>query len=317
MKTKRNHKKLRKTRSKKRGGGDAHKSIKDLLHTIRTELFETNKPGYSEIISKHNTSIEKSNKRDLNKYEQLFPENASSEEIEKTISTYKTCVKFIREKNNKISEGFFKIYTNQGRASRDAFIKKYILKDFIEKLKKSYSETEHKNVISNPNQGFFSKKTDYSDPKQYLDHIKRNYVDAFELPTSIQNEMLGKGEKNKETKGELYITPRVTLVNIGTIRDYKDNKLFIEKHEIKTEVFTDDFIDLYVQIEYKNKREKFISKTENCTKPLMNTIKNYKIHVKTTDKLDNIKKLVDENNISAEEIYVSDDLEDDEMDGGK
>lgn len=310
MKTKKKVKNTKNTRRKKRGG-DNHKTIKDLLHNLREDLFKTKYDHYKEIIKNHNESTEKSNTRDLKKHDQLFPENSSLEDIEKKIGTIKKCNKLIHNTNDKISKDFFKIYSNYGKGHRDLFIKKHIKKEFIEELKDLYKLKENRDKISNPNQGFLSRNKDYSDDKVYLDHIKHNYVNAFELPSSVENDML----YTKES--DIYIIPRVTLVNIGTIRQYKDGNLIIQKYKDKTIVSKEEFNDLYVPLEYKKKREKFITKTDFCTKQLDTPIKDYKIHIKTTDNLDNVKKLLDENNITKEEVHISDELEDGEMDGGK
>ena len=310
MKTKKNIRKGKITRRKKRGG-DNHKNIKELLHNVRGNLFETKSDHYKEIIKNHNESTEKSNTRDLKKHDQLFPENSSPEDIKTKIGTIKKCNKLINNTNDKISKDFFKIYSNYGKGHRDLFIKKHIKKDFVKDLKELYLKPENRNIISNPNQGFLSRNKDYSDDKVYLDHIKHNYVNAFELPSSVENDML----YTKES--DIYIIPRVTLVNIGTIRQYKDGNLIIQKYKDKTIVSKEEFNDLYVPLEYKKKREKFITKTDFCTKQLDTPIKDYKIHIKTTDNLDNVKKLLDENNITKEEVRISDELEHGEMDGGK
>lgn len=310
MKTERKKHNTNYTRRKKHGG-DTHKHIKNLLHKLRKEVFESKYTYFKEIISNHNEETKKSNKRDLKKYEPLFSESASSEEINTIIQTFKTCSKFIHKNKDKIAKEFFKIYSNHGIAHRDLFIKKHILKDFIKELETVYLQEENRSIISNPNQGYFSTNKDYSDDRVYLDHIKRNYVDAFELPTNIKNDMLHKKDS------QIYIIPRVTLVNIGTIHHYKDGLLKIEKNKINTIVSKDEFKDLYIPKEYKAKREKFLTKTKKCTKDLEDSVKNYKIHIKTTDSLSNIEKLLNENTMTKEEIRISTELDQDEMDGGK
>ena len=282
-----------------------------LLHNLRGDLFKRKYDHYKQIIKKHNESTEKSNTRDLKKYDQLFPEGTSDEKTKEIITKFNNCRELINKTKDKISKDFFKIYSNYGKGHRDLFIKKHIKKEFVKELKGLYLNPENRNRISKPNRGIFSSNNDYSDDKDYLDHIKHNYVNALELPSSVENDML----YTKES--DIYIIPRVTLVNIGTIREYEDGNLIIQKNDDETIVSKEEFNDLYVPIEYKKKREKFISKTENCTKQLDTPIKDYKIHIKTTDNLDNVKKLLDDNKITKEEVRISDELEHGEMDGGK
>ena len=118
-------------------------------------------------------------------------------------------------------------------------------------------------------------------------------------------------------ESDIYIIPRVTLVNIGNIHEYKDGNLIIKKNQDETIVSEEEFNDLYVPIEYKKKREKFITETNLCRKKLDTPIKDYKIHIKTTDNLDNVKRLLDDKKITKEEVRISDELEHGEMDGGK
>lgn len=309
MKTKRKIRKSRLTRRKKRGG-DNHKNIKDLLHNLRKELFQSKYDYYKEIISNHNESTKKSNKRDLKKYEELLPDGVRQEEI---IQKFKKCSKFIHNNQDKVSKEFFKIYSNQGVAHRDLFIKKHITKDFVKDLKELYLKPENRTIISNPNQGYFSSNKDYSDDNIYLEHIKKNYVNAFEIPTEIKNQMLYEEEKN----ADLYIIPRVTLVNIGTIHNYKDNILTIQKNKINTFISKDEFKNLYVPITYKKKRDKYIEETTDCTTKPLGDIKDFTIHVKSKDKITKVNELLDKDLISSGQIRISDELDEEEMDGGK
>ena len=309
MKTKRKIRKSRLTCRKKRGG-DGHKHIKDLLHNLRKELFQEKKNDYVDIIKNHNESTKKSNKRDLKKYEELLPPGVPPEEI---IQKFKKCSKFIHNNQDKVSKEFFKIYSNQGVAHRDLFIKKHITKDFVKDLKELYLKPENRSVISNPNRSYFSSNKDYSDDKIYLEHIKKNYVNAFEIPTEIKNEMIYKDEQ----RGELYIIPRVTLVNIGTIHHYKDNILTIQKNKINTFVSKDEFKNLYVPITYKKKRDKYIKETTDCTTKPLGDIKDFAIHVKSKDKITKVNELLDKDLITSEQIRISEELDEEEMDGGK
>ena len=313
MRTKRNIRKSRVTRRKKRGGADSHKNIKDLLHKLRKDLFQEKKDYYKQIISNHNESTQKYNQRDLKKYEPFIPEGISTEEIKNIIKKFKKCREFIHKKNDKVSREFFKIYSNQGIAHRDLFIKKHITKDFVKDLKEIYLKPENRTIISNPNQGYFSSNKDYSDDKVYLDHIKKNYVNAFEIPTEIKNEMIYKDE----TRSELYIIPRVTLVNIGTIHHYKNDIITIQRNNINTFVSKDEFQNLYIPKSYKEKRDKYIQESENCERNPKNNIKDYVVHVKSKKSKDDLNEMLDKGLINSDQIRLSENLEEEEMDGGK
>lgn len=317
MRTKRNIRKSRLTRRKKRGG-DGHKHIKDLLHKLRKDLFQEKKDSYKQIISNHNESTQKYNERDLKKYEPLIPQDTSPEETKNIIKKFKKCREFIHKNKDKVSREFFKIYSNQGVAHRDLFIKKHITKDFVKDLKELYLKPENRNVISNPNQGYFSSNKDYSDDKAYLDHIKKNYVNAFEIPTEIKNEMLYKKENEEEKNADLYIIPRVTLVNIGTIHHYKNDIITIQRSNINTFVSKDELKDLYIPKSYKKKRDEYIQESKNCeTPPPPNNIKDFVVHVKSKDKINKVNELLDKDLINSGQIRVSDELDEEEMDGGK
>ena len=313
MKTKRKIRKSRVTRRKNRGGADGHKHIKDLLHKLRKDLFQSKYDYYKEIISNHNESTQKYNQRDLKKYEPFIPQGTSTEEIKNIIKKFKKCREFIHKKNDKVSREFFKIYSNQGIAHRDLFIKKHITKDFVKDLKELYLKPENRSIISNPNQGYFSSNKDYSDDKAYLDHIKKNYVNAFEIPTEMKNEMIYKDE----TRSELYIIPRVTLVNIGTIHHYKNDIITIQRNKINSFVSKDEFKDLYIPKSYKKKRDKYIQESNNCETNPPNNIKDFVVHVKSKDKITKVNELLDKDLINSGQIRVSDDLDEEEMDGGK
>ena len=313
MRTKRNIRKSRVTRRKRRGGADSHKNIKDLLHKLRKDLFQEKKDYYKQIISNHNESTQKYNERDLKKYEPFIPQGTSTEETKNIINKFKKCRKFIHQNNDKVSREFFKIYSNQGVAHRDLFIKKHITKDFVKDLKELYLKPENRSIISNPNQGYFSSNKDYSDDKVYLDHIKKNYVNAFEIPTEMKNEMI----YIDETRSELYIIPRVTLVNIGTIHHYKNDIITIQRNKINTFVSKDEFKDLYIPKSYKKKRDKYIQESNNCETNPPNNIKDFVVHVKSKDKITKVNELLDKDLINSGQIRVSDDLDEEEMDGGK
>lgn len=313
MRTKRNIRKSRVTRRKKRGGADSHKNIKDLLHKLRKDLFQEKKDYYKQIISNHNESTQKYNQRDLKKYEPFIPEGISPGETKNIINKFKKCREFIHKKNDKVSREFFKIYSNQGVAHRDLFIKKHITKDFVKDLKELYLKPENRTIISNPNKGYFSSNKNYSDDKAYLDHIKRNYVNSFEIPTEIKNEMLYKDE----TRSELYIIPRVTLVNIGTIHHYDDDIITIQRNKINTFVSKDEMKDLYIPKSYKEKRDKYIQESNNCETPPPNNIKDYVVHVKSKKSKDDLNEMLDKGLINSGQIRLSENLEEEEMDGGK
>jgi hypothetical protein len=313
MKTKRKIRKSRVTRRKNRGGADGHKHIKDLLHKLRKDLFQSKYDYYKEIISNHNESTQKYNQRDLKKYEPFIPQGTSTEEIKNIIKKFKKCREFIHKKNDKVSREFFKIYSNQGIAHRDLFIKKHITKDFVKDLKEIYLKLENRTIISNPNQGYFSSNKDYSDDKVYLDHIKKNYVNAFEIPTEIKNQMI---YENKPPS-ELYIIPRVTLVNIGTIHHYKNDIITIQRNNINTFVSKDEFQNLYIPKSYKEKRDKYIQDSENCVRTPQNNIKDYVVHVKSKKSKDDLNEMLDKGLINSDQIHLSENLEEEEMDGGK
>ena len=313
MKTKRKIRKSRVTRRKNRGGADGHKHIKDLLHKLRKDLFQSKYDYYKEIISNHNESTQKYNERDLKKYEPFIPQGTSPEETKNIIKKFKKCSEFIHQNKDKVSREFFKIYSNQGIAHRDLFIKKHITKDFVKDLKEIYLKPENRTIISNPNQGYFSSNKDYSDDTVYLDHIKKNYVNAFEIPTEMKNEMIYKDE----TRSELYIIPRVTLVNIGTIHHYKNDIITIQRNKINTFVSKDEMKDLYIPKSYKEKRDKYIQESNNCETPPPNNIKDYVVHVKSKKSKDDLNEMLDKGLINSGQIRLSENLEEEEMDGGK
>jgi len=313
MKTKRKIRKSRVTRRKNRGGADGHKHIKDLLHKLRKDLFQSKYDYYKEIISNHNESTQKYNERDLKKYEPFIPQGTSPEETKNIIKKFKKCREFIHQNKDKVSREFFKIYSNQGIAHRDLFIKKHITKDFVKDLKEIYLKPENRTIISNPNQGYFSSNKDYSDDKVYLDHIKKNYVNSFEIPTEIKNEMIYKDE----TRSELYIIPRVTLVNIGTIHHYKNDIITIQRNNINTFVSKDEFENLYIPKSYKEKRDKYIQESNNCENKPGNNIKDFVVHVKSRKGKDDLNKMLDKGLINSDQIRLSENLEEEEMDGGK
>jgi hypothetical protein len=316
MKTKRKIRKSRVTRRKNRGGADGHKHIKDLLHKLRKDLFQSKYDYYKEIISNHNESTQKYNERDLKKYEPFIPQGTSPEETKNIIKKFKKCREFIHQNKDKVSREFFKIYSNQGIAHRDLFIKKHITKDFVKDLKELYLKPENRTIISNPNQGYFSSNKDYSDDKEYLDHIKKNYVNAFEIPTEIKNEMI---YENKPPKlpSDLYIIPRVTLVNIGTIHHYKNDIITIQRNNINTFVSKDEFENLYIPKSYREKRDKYIQESNNCENKPENNIKDFVVHVKSRKGKDDLNKMLDKGLINSDQIRLSENLEEEEMDGGK
>ena len=316
MKTKRKIRKSRVTRRKNRGGADGHKHIKDLLHKLRKDLFQEKKDYYKKIISNHNESTQKYNQRDLKKYEPFIPQGTSPEEIKNIINKFKKCREFIHQNNDKVSREFFKIYSNQGVAHRDLFIKKHITKDFVKDLKELYLKPENRTIISNPNQGYFSSNKDYSDDKVYLDHIKKNYVNAFEIPTEIKNEMIYENKPPKPPS-ELYIIPRVTLVNIGTIHHYENDIITIQRNKINTFVSKDEMKDLYIPKSYKEKRDKYIQESNNCERNPPNNIKDYVVHVKSKKSKDDLNEMLDKGLINSGQIRLSENLEEEEMDGGK
>lgn len=311
MRTKRKIRKSRVTRRKKRGGADGHRYIKELLRKLRKDLFHEKKDYYKQIISNHNKSTQKYNLRDLKKYESFIPKGTSEEETKNIINKFKKCREFIH--NDKVSREFFKIYSNQGVAHRDLFIKKHITKDFVKDLKELYLKPENRTIISNPNQGYFSSNKDYSDDKEYLDHIKKNYVNAFEIPTEMKNEMI---YENKPPS-ELYIIPRVTLVNIGTIHHYKNDIITIQRNNINTFVSKDEFENLYIPKSYKEKRDKYIQESNNCERNPQNNIKDYVVHVKSKKSKDDLNEMLDKGLINSGQIRLSENLEEEEMDGGK
>jgi hypothetical protein len=287
-----------------------------LLHKLRKDLFQSKYDYYKEIISNHNESTQKYNERDLKKYEPFIPQGTSPEETKNIIKKFKKCRELIHEKKDKVSREFFKIYSNQGIAHRDLFIKKHITKDFVKDLKEIYLKPENRTVISNPNQGYFSSNKDYSDDKEYLDHIKKNYVNAFEIPTEMKNEMIYENKPPK-TPSDLYIIPRVTLVNIGTIHHYKNDIITIQRNNINTFVSKDEFENLYIPKSYREKRDKYIQESNNCENKPENNIKDFVVHVKSRKGKDDLNKMLDKGLINSDQIRLSENLEEEEMDGGK
>ena len=145
-----------------------------------------------------------------------------------------------------------------------------------------------------------------------MKHIKDNYVNAFEIPSEAYNQMLKKDRNNS-----LYIEPRSTFVDIGRFNKYKDNEMIFHKHKRIEVIDKDDFNKLYFPKETQNKREKYIKQTNNCTKKVIPPIKDYKVHLKSKEKIDKLNKLLDNNQLSSDEIHVSEELEDDDLEGGR
>lgn len=169
-------------------------------------------------------------------------------------------------------------------------------------MKIEYLKESNRNVIGNPIQSWFSNGIDYitADNDVYIKHIKDNYVDSFELPSNAYDEMLNKSDS------DLYIQPQSEFINMGNITKIDTEGNFILSNtDSNNIVLPDKYTKLYYLLKTKPKREKYMNLTKNCSNETKEEIKDYKVHIKTTEKIKKLRDLVNKDRLLPEEIYIS------------